>query len=104
MQHNGNTTTLHFILWDGAYTSDPDRYTVTSAAHVTSATGIPMPPTVKKELMNAGVIHPPNAIVWLTADVASVPKSIELSYQPGDGAAPMVSSIHLPATGGSAPN
>lgn len=104
MQHNAVNTTLHFILWDTTYTSDPSRYTLTPAAHVTSATGIPMPPAVKKELMNAGVIQPPNAIVWLTAEVASVPKTIEISYRPGDGAAPIVSSIHIPATGDSAAN
>jgi hypothetical protein len=104
MQHNGNTTILHFILWDAAYTSDPSRYTVAPGAHVTSATSNPMPHAVKKELMNAGVIEPPNAIVWLTADVASVPKTLEISYKPSDGAAPIVTSIHIPATGGSAAN
>jgi hypothetical protein len=101
MQHHGANTTLHFILWDPACTSDPSRYAITPAARVTSATSIPMPPAVKKELMNAGVIEPPNAIIWLTADVASVPKSLEVSYRPVGGT-PMVSTLQIPATEDSA--
>jgi len=104
MQRHGATATLHFILWDPACTSDSGRYTITPAAQVTSATSIPMPAAVKKELMNAGVIEPPNAIVWLTADMAIVPKSLEISFQPSEGAAPIVTSIHIPTTEESAAN
>jgi hypothetical protein len=104
MQQNGAKTTLHFVFWDAAYTSDPNRYTITPGAHVTSATRIAMPPAVKKELMNAGVIQPPSAIVWVTADLARLPETVEISYQPGDGGAAMITAMHIPATGGSAGN
>ena len=105
MQQNGaDSTTLHFILWGSVYTSDPNRYRITPGARVTSATSISMPLTVKKELMNAGVIQPPNAIVWLTADLSRIPGTLEISYEPSEGGAPIVSSIEIPTTDGSAAN
>lgn len=100
MQQNGaDNTTLHFIVWDPACTSDPNRYTITPSAHITSAISIPMPLPVKKELMNAGVIEPPNAITWLTADVAGVPKRVDISYQPENDPKPIIRTIPIPTTG-----
>ncbi|MDB5321750.1 MAG: hypothetical protein JWN40_3381 [Phycisphaerales bacterium] len=108
MQQNETITTLYVIAWDEAHTSDIDRYSAIivngskrQAARVLSATPIPMPAAVKRELMDNGVIQPANAVTWLTLQVGGKlpgadPAALELSYRSGE----IVSRVQIPATGG----
>jgi hypothetical protein len=103
-------TTLHLIVWDTARDASNCAATLASgtdrhAVEVISSTCIPMPADVKRELMNGGVIQPPSSIIWLTLRApltlpGSAPHVLELSFPPDQ----MLSTIHIPATGGFSTN
>jgi hypothetical protein len=58
-------TTLDLLVWAPAA-----QFTVTSGgqtANIAKVEDLPMPPEVKKELMNWGVVQPPPRVVWVEA-------------------------------------
>jgi hypothetical protein len=111
-QQDASNTTLYLIVWNAAQTGDPDRYSATlmsgterRAARVRSTASVAVPAAVKRELMNAGVIQPPDAVTLLTLEVPTVllnaaPQTLELSYHPGEADPPTLSRVRIPATGG----
>jgi hypothetical protein len=70
-------TKINLIAWDDRYGIDRQQYSISItsgakaiAGQVRSAEKIPMPPDIKRELMDAGVIRPPAAITFLTVEFA----------------------------------
>jgi hypothetical protein len=66
-------TRINLIAWDDRYGADRQQYSIsitsgakTIAGQVRSAEKFPLPPDIKRELMDAGVIRPPAAVTFLT--------------------------------------
>jgi hypothetical protein len=68
----GGTTTMCLLAWEGGYGEQADRYRVTASSagessegRVASATAIPMPQAVKRELMSGGYVKPSANVTWV---------------------------------------
>ncbi len=99
--------TVNLIAWDDRYGADRQQYSIsitsgakTSAGQVRSAEKIPMPPEIKRELMDAGVIRPPAAITFLTVEFEeNLAKNdqfvLQVAYKPREGDSVLNSSAKV---------
>ena len=66
-------TAVYLLAWEGGYGEEAARYRVTATVgdgeavtgRVVSATAIPMPTPVKRELMDGGYIKPSANVTWI---------------------------------------
>jgi hypothetical protein len=70
-------TAVYLLAWEGGYGEEAARYRVTATVggetgdgesmtgRVVSATAIPMPTPVKRELMSGGYIKPSANVTWI---------------------------------------
>jgi len=72
MRDEAAATTVFLLAWEGGYGQDATRYRVTATSagesmtgRVASATAIPMPTPVKRELMSGGYIKPSANVTWI---------------------------------------
>ena len=72
MTEEATNSTAYLLAWEGGYGEEAGRYRIEATAagepvagHVVSATAIPMPTPVKRELMSGGYIKPSANVTWI---------------------------------------